>query len=106
MKQIAVIHDEGYSDVDKMMSSIDYVSNFSKTFDGDFLLHIHKDSALLPIIEGSGLPYKAVDVFIEEPDVMIAFSTWDDGTFAKDSLMKQWMARKPVYAFQIAKKVD
>lgn len=106
MKQIAIIHDAGYSDVDKMMSSLDYVSNFTNTFDGDFLLHIHKDSALLPIIEGSGLPHKAVTEFIEEPDVMIAFSSWDDGTFAKDSLIKQWMARKPVYAFQIAKKVD
>lgn len=103
MKQIAIIHDAGYSDVDKMMHSIDYVSNYSNTFDGDFVVLVHKDSALLPIIEGSGLPYKAVDEFIEEPDVMIAFSTWDEGTFAKSSLMKQWMARKPIYAFQLAK---
>ena len=103
MKQIAIIHDIGYADIDKMMKSIDYVSNYSNTFDGNFVVLVHKDSALLPIIEGSGLPYKAVDEFIEEPDVMIAFSTWDEGTFAKSSLMKQWMARKPVYAFQLAR---
>lgn len=106
MKQIAIIHDEGYADIDKMMKSIDYVSNYSNTFDGDFTVLVHQDSALLDIIAGSGLPYEAVKDFPEEIDVVIAFSTWDDGTFAKDSLMKQWMARKPVYAFQIAKKVD
>ena len=103
MKQIAIIHDSGYADIDKMMKSIDYISNYSNTFDGDFTLIIHEDSALLPIIAESGLPYESVKEFMEEPDVMIAFSTWDEGTFAKSSLMKQWMARKPVYAFQLAR---
>ncbi len=103
MKTIVVVHDKTFSDVDKMMSNIDYVASTSKTFEGDFTVYCDAESPLAPILESSGLPFSTTDL-PEEPDTVISFVyNLHDGSDASLLAMKQWQSRRPVYSFQVLK---
>lgn len=103
MKSILIIHDIGYSNVDKMMANIDYVAQHSKAFDGEFTVYVEPDSVLAPIMEGSGLPFSTTDL-PEEPDTLIVF-TYDRelSEYAHAVMIKQWQSRRPVYPFMVVK---
>lgn len=103
MKSILVVHDETFSDVDKMLRDIDYVAQSSKTFDGDFTVYCEPASPLAPVLKASGLPFSTED-FPEEPDAVISF-VYDlhNGTKASELAMNQWKSRRPVYPFQVLK---
>jgi hypothetical protein len=66
-------------------------------------LFCEADSPLVPILEGSGLPY-STDNFPEEPDLVITF-IYDlhDGSKASELAMNQWKSRRPVWPFQVLK---
>ena len=103
MKSILIIHDIGYSDVDKMMRNIDYVAQHSKTFDGEFTVYVEPESPLAPILEGSGLPFSTTDL-PKEPDTLIVFSYDKDvSEYAHAVMIKQWQSRRPVYPFMVVK---
>lgn len=103
MKTTLVVHDESFTDVDKMMRNIDYVAQNSKAFEGDFTVYCEANSPLAPILEDSGLPFSTAD-FPEEPDFVISF-IYDlhNGSKASELAMNQWKSRRPVWPFQVLK---
>jgi len=102
-KSILIVHDIGYSNVDKMMRDIDYVAQSSKAFTGDFTIYVEPSSALVPIMEESGLPFSKEDL-PEEPDYIISF-IYDlyDNSKASTIAMNQWKSRRPVFPFMVIK---
>lgn len=103
MTTIVVLHDPSFTDVDKMMRNIDYVSQHSKAFEGDFELFCEAESPLVPILKESGLPF-STENFPEEPEFVITF-IYDlhDGSKASELAMNQWKSRRPVWPFQVLK---
>lgn len=103
MKTIVVAHDETFTDVEKMMRNIDYVSQTTKAFEGAFTLYCEAESPLVPILKESGLPF-STENFPEEPDFVITF-IYDlhDGSKASELAMNQWKSRRPVIPFQVLK---
>ena len=79
MKTILVVHDSTFTDVDKMMRNIDYVSQTSQA------------------------PF-STENFPEEPDYVISF-IYDlhDGSETSELAMNQWRSKRPVFAFQVLK---
>lgn len=103
MKSIVIVHDAKYQDVERMMSSIDYVMSTNKTFEGDFTIYCEESSPLAAVFNDSGLPL-STENFPEEPDTVIAFMhDLHDGTEASLIAMNQWQSRRPVYPFQLVK---
>lgn len=102
MKSVVIIHDKNYSDVNRMMDSIDYVAQHSKTFDGEFTVYLEEDSPLVDVISDSGLPLQ-VGNLPEEPDTVIVFTYDDLSTNAHQIMMNQWQSRRPVYPFMVTK---
>jgi hypothetical protein len=105
MKTVLIIHDIDYTDINNMMSGIDYIARTSKTFDGDFQIMIEQGSPLEPVLKDAGLPFIIAMVMPDEPDTVIAFTYSDDelSSPARDIVMAQWQSRRPVYPFQLVK---
>lgn len=103
MKTIVVVHDETFTDVDKMLRDIDYVAQTTKAFDDEFTLYVDADSPLVPVLEEAGLPFSTTDS-PEEPDWVVSF-IYDlhDGSKASEIAMNQWKSRRPVMPFQVLK---
>lgn len=103
MKTILVVHDESFTDVEKMMANIDYVANHTKAFAEEFTLYCEPDSPLAPILKEAGLPFSTENI-PEEPDWVISF-VYDlhDGSKASNLALRQWQSRRPVMPFQVPK---
>ena len=106
MNNIVVVHDNKFTDVDKMMRNIDYVSQTSKAFNEEFTIYCEPESPLVPILKEAGLPF-STENFPEEPEYMITF-IYDlhDGSPASELAMNQWRSKRPVFAFQVLKPKD
>lgn len=103
MNSIVVVHDNTFTDVDKMMRNIDYVSQTSKAFSEDFIIYCVPESPLVPVLKEVGLPF-STENFPEEPEYMITF-IYDlhDGSHASELAMNQWRSKRPVFSFQVIK---